>query len=61
MAHKIVQSIQQMLSLNWEVELKHIYREENHCADRLANLAFILHKGIVVFDVCPDGIREQTL
>ncbi|MCI60903.1 putative non-LTR retroelement reverse transcriptase, partial [Trifolium medium] len=50
MGHKIVQRIHQMLRLNWEVRLKYIYREENYCADGLANMAFNLSEGIVLFD-----------
>ncbi|GAU24590.1 hypothetical protein TSUD_289510 [Trifolium subterraneum] len=48
-----------MLRLDWEVKLKHIYREENCCADGLANLAINLPKGIVLFDVCPNAVRER--
>ncbi|GAU38553.1 hypothetical protein TSUD_320250 [Trifolium subterraneum] len=37
-----------MLRLNWEVKLKHIYREGNYCTDDLANMAINLPEGIVL-------------
>ncbi|PNY13654.1 E3 ubiquitin-protein ligase bah1-like protein, partial [Trifolium pratense] len=38
----LVQRIRQMIELNWEVKVRHIYRQENGCADSLADMAIDL-------------------
>lgn len=35
----LVRPIKQLLDRNWKVEVQHIYREGNKCADRFANIA----------------------
>jgi len=34
----LVQNIRQLLQINWEVKVKHSYREVNRCADVLVNI-----------------------
>ncbi|PNX95771.1 hypothetical protein L195_g018965, partial [Trifolium pratense] len=53
-----VQRICQMFDLDWEVNMKHVCREENYCADRLANMAFNL-QGEFSFLMCPYAIKDK--
>ncbi|MCI66419.1 putative non-LTR retroelement reverse transcriptase-like [Trifolium medium] len=47
------------MDLDWEVKMSHVYREENFCADGLAEISFDLSDEIVIFDSCPVAIRER--
>lgn len=47
--YQLILSIQEMLKRDWNVDLKHIYREVNSAADALANYAHSLPLGLYIF------------
>lgn len=49
--------IQEMLKRDWNVDLKHIYREANYAADALANYAHSLPLGLHIFNSPPAFIN----
>jgi ribonuclease HI len=54
----LVEQISKMMSLDWEVEVRHTYREANKCADALANYGCMSRVDIQFFTCCPDFIKE---
>jgi len=36
----LIQNIRQQLTCDWEVRIRHSYREANYCVDTLANLGY---------------------
>lgn len=54
----LIQDIQRMLLLDWEVKIRHNYRESNLCADALANMGCKHDCIIIFFEKPPLGIRE---
>jgi ribonuclease HI len=61
MGTSLVKQIKMMLEQEWSVEISHSYREANKCADALATLGCSLSYDIVVFDSCPEFLRELYL
>jgi len=57
-AWSLLQNIRKLLGLNWEVRIRHSYREANASADALANMAceggffFILYEHCLFILVC---------
>jgi 3-mercaptopyruvate sulfurtransferase SseA len=41
-----------MLVLDWEVVIKHLFREANKCVDVLTNIGCTLDSTIVCYDSC---------
>ncbi|KAH9672602.1 putative ribonuclease H protein [Citrus sinensis] len=54
----LIQAIKDYLNLDWQVSLSHIYREANFAVDYMANLAFSLPLGLIVYPTPPLGVRS---
>ena len=54
----LIQAIKDYLNLDWQVSLSHIYREANFAADYMANLAFSIPLGLIVYPTPPLGVRS---
>lgn len=46
---------------NWSVRIRHVYREANRVADRLANMGVEQAEAFIVYDDPPASIRELLL
>ncbi|GAY63746.1 hypothetical protein CUMW_228110 [Citrus unshiu] len=57
----LIQAIKDYLKLDWHVSISHIYREANFAADYMANLAFSLPLGFLVYLTPPLGVRSLFL
>lgn len=55
--YQLILSIQEMLKRDWNVNLKHIYREANFAADALANYAHSFPLGLYIFSSPPAVIN----
>jgi hypothetical protein len=49
----IINQIRRLLDLDWEVVVKHSYREANKCADVLADIGCTLESHIMYYESCP--------
>jgi hypothetical protein len=49
------------MELQWEVKVSHILREENICTDGLAEMSFGLATYIILYDSCPNHIKDRFL
>jgi hypothetical protein len=58
---RLIQCITQMMELQWEIKVSHVHREENICADGLAEMSFVLATDIVLYDSCPGHIKDRFL
>lgn len=56
-----VATIQQMLSLDWQVVLQHTLREGNQCADFLAKLGSSSNDPMVILHDAPPGMDQLLL
>jgi hypothetical protein len=54
----IMRKIHNLLNLNWEVQLTHIYREANRCADILANMGSKLEVDMMIYHEPPLAVRQ---
>jgi ribonuclease HI len=54
----LVEQINKMMALDWEVEVRHTYREANKCADALANYGCMGSVENKIFDCCPEFIKD---
>jgi ribonuclease HI len=54
----LVEQIQKMIELDWEVEVRHTYREANKCADALANYGCMGSIDSQFFTCCPDFMKD---
>jgi hypothetical protein len=58
----LIKRIKGLLALNnWEVQISHVYREANRCADALANIGCSLDHNIIFYDTYPDIISDIML
>jgi ribonuclease HI len=48
----LIKRIKGLLALNWEVQISHVYREANRCADELANIGCLLDHNVIFYDTC---------
>ncbi|RZC04126.1 hypothetical protein D0Y65_018656 [Glycine soja] len=53
--------IRRLLDQTWQVEIIHVYREANCCADRLANLACGLQSPLVLYEQAPPCLSSLLL
>ncbi|KAF2284021.1 hypothetical protein GH714_018076 [Hevea brasiliensis] len=53
--------IKRFLSLEWQCELMHVYREANFSADYLANYAASLRIGLHIMEAPPSGVLHWLL
>jgi hypothetical protein len=56
-----MQSIFSLLRQNWIVKICHLYREADHCAGVLANLACDGDLNLIVYEQCPAQISSIYL
>ncbi|KAK2379785.1 Polynucleotidyl transferase, ribonuclease H superfamily protein [Trifolium repens] len=49
----LINQIRRLMDLDWEVVVKHSYREANKCADVLANIGCTLDSHIMYYESCP--------
>jgi ribonuclease HI len=54
----LVEQIIKMMALDWEVEVRHTYREANKCADALPNYGCMGSMDSTFFDCCPEFMQE---
>ncbi|EEF39504.1 hypothetical protein RCOM_0863820 [Ricinus communis] len=50
-----------LLSRDWDVQLSHIYREANGCADKFANLGYGLPVGCHILQGPPDIVKDLIM
>ncbi|KAF7803683.1 ribonuclease H [Senna tora] len=55
--HPVVQSIRELLKRDWEVKIKHIPRQINRCADRLAKQSLGTPLRLTRFDTLPEVVK----
>lgn len=56
-----VQKIRQLMEREREITISHSYREANMCADGLANIGCRSSTNLIVYDDCPNQIRQVYL
>ena len=54
----IIRDIKRLLDRQWQVNMKHIYREANRAADFLASYAQHFNLGCHCLDVAPTALRS---
>jgi ribonuclease HI len=54
----LCQKIWRLLHLNWEVRIRHTYREANLCADALASIGCGVGNTMIFYESCPTQIRQ---
>ncbi|MCH82551.1 putative ribonuclease H protein [Trifolium medium] len=54
----LAKEIRRLVALEWDVEVTHIYREANKCANALANEGCNMDFETRLYESCPDHIRE---
>ena len=59
--YAIVAAIRDLLTRNWQISIKHIFREANSAADFMANLAHSVPHGLYFFTSPPVGIYSIML
>jgi len=52
----LVQNIERLLKLDWEVKICHSYKEANSCADALANLVCDGGFTMILYEQCPTQV-----
>jgi ribonuclease HI len=57
----LLNQIWRMMDLDWQVEISHMYREANKCADALANIGCSTGYEIMYYETCPTQISELYL
>jgi hypothetical protein len=50
-----------LLELDWEVVVRHSYREANFCADVLANHRYLMENDSVFFAACPSKFSHLLI
>jgi ribonuclease HI len=58
MSWNIMQKIRDLLKLNWEVRIRHIFREGNRCADALANMGCKQDVGWKTYQEAPSELFQ---
>jgi hypothetical protein len=61
MGHSLVKHIRQLMCLNWDVSVAHVFCEANYYVDTLVNYGCSIDNGILYFDVCPSQLRHLLL
>ena len=54
----LIQEIKCLLQRSWTVEIVHVFREANKCADHLASLASAHPVGVHTLQVPPDSVKS---
>jgi hypothetical protein len=61
LGNALVKQIWLLLEKDWCVEILHVYREANKCADALANIGYTLDYEIEFYEDCPPHISELCI
>ncbi|CAI0430189.1 unnamed protein product [Linum tenue] len=56
----LVQEARRLLAMDWQVELRHVYREGNFVADYLASAGHRIQQGVYLYDE-PDSLLNYWL
>ncbi|EOY08210.1 Uncharacterized protein TCM_022554 [Theobroma cacao] len=59
--YDLIQVIKRLLMKQWVVKIRHVFREENIVADRMANMGITQEGGFMLFDVPPPEINSFLL
>lgn len=59
--YRLVNEIQKLLNLLWEVRLSHVYREGTWCADALASVGCFEVEPLIVYELCPVLVGQLLL
>ncbi|GAU17428.1 hypothetical protein TSUD_233050 [Trifolium subterraneum] len=59
MGAALAKQVWQLLDMEWNIEILHIYREANKCADAMANLGCSLGYDVILYADCPLPLREM--
>jgi hypothetical protein len=54
----LVAKIRSLIAMDWEVVVKHSYREANQCADALASCGVTLDDGFCFYESCPTHLSQ---
>ncbi|PNY10193.1 ribonuclease H [Trifolium pratense] len=54
----LVAKIRSLIAMDWEVVVKHSYREANRCADALASYGATLEDGFCFYETCPAHLSQ---
>jgi ribonuclease HI len=58
MGRALVAKIRSLIAMDWEVVVKHSYREANQCADALASCGVTLDDGFCFYESCPTHLSQ---
>jgi hypothetical protein len=59
---RLIREIRQLLALDWEIRICHIYCEANACANTLANMGCDQEPGLHVYEQqCPASLSSLLL
>jgi ribonuclease HI len=56
--YSLLKRIKQLMAKDWRVEVSHIYREANKCADAMANIGCLQDFHFEFYDCCPVPVRD---
>lgn len=54
----LMNKIQTYMEMDWEIDVRHTFREDNHCVDALAKNGFELYENYCFFDSYPPRFRH---
>jgi ribonuclease HI len=54
----LLKRIWKLLEKDWKVEISHVYREANNCADALANIGCSHVFNFEFYDCCPSSLSD---
>lgn len=54
----LMSKIREYYELDWDIEVRHVFREDNYCADAHAKRGMELPEDYCFFDSCPPWMRH---
>ncbi|MCI14070.1 ribonuclease H protein [Trifolium medium] len=57
----LTKEIARLMAMEWEVEVTHMYRVANRCADVLANEGCTMNFNMKIYEECPEHLNELVL
>ncbi|KAL9435940.1 hypothetical protein AB3S75_022081 [Citrus x aurantiifolia] len=57
----LIQAVKDYLNLDWQVSFSYIYREANFAVNYMANFAFSIPLGLIMYPTPPLGVRPFLL
>ncbi|PNX58030.1 ribonuclease H [Trifolium pratense] len=58
MGSSVMKQIWRFMEMDWIIEISHVYREANKCADAMANIGCCLDYEVVYYNACPSQLAE---